>query len=59
MSVGDRNRLQRRALNRGAVNEGVGHPVPRSKCIRRRKIPKSNKLRPWPTLKKAFVDGAI
>src|SRR5712692_1353642 len=25
LSVGDRNRLQRRALNRGAVNEGVGH----------------------------------
>src|SRR6266851_4529492 len=46
LSVGDRNRLQRRALNLGAANQGVDHRVPHSKCIRRRKIPKSKKLRP-------------
>src|SRR5712692_5698503 len=46
LSVGDRNRLQRRALNLGAANQGVDHRVPHSKCIRRRKIPKSHKLRP-------------
>src|SRR5260370_37413061 len=48
LSVCDRNRLQRRALNLGAANHGVDHRVPHSNCIRRRKIPKSNKLRPRP-----------
>ena len=38
---------------------GAAHRVPHSKCIRRRKILKSNKLRPRPTSEKAFVDGAI
>lgn len=51
LSVGDRNRLQQRALNLGAANQGVDHRVPHSKCIRRRKI-RNNSAAP-PTQAKA------
>jgi hypothetical protein len=59
LNIADRKGLQRRALNLGVANEGVGHSVPHPKCTRRRKIPKSHKLRPRTTPKKAFGDDAI
>ncbi len=46
LNIGDRNRLQRRAFDLGTANEGVGHSVPHSKCIRRRKIRNNSAAQP-------------